>query len=207
MVKVKICGITNLEDALIAVNAGCDALGFNFYHKSPRYITPEEARAIIKKLPKSIIKIGVFVNAREKTVKQIADYCGLNIVQFHGHESVKYCNKFKGYRIIKVFHIKNKIDIAKICTYRTFAYLFDTYLPGRAGGTGKSFNWHLARHLKGMTRPVFLSGGLTKENVSKAIRYVNPDWVDVCSSIELFPGKKDEKELLEFVRAAKKQGS
>ena len=204
MVKVKICGITNLEDAKASACAGCDAVGFVFYKKSSRYIVPEKARDIIKQLSGRIIKIGVFVNAREKTVKRIAKLCGLNILQFHGKESLKFCSKFKGHKIIKAFRVKDKIDPRQILKYKTFAYLFDTFVKSESGGTGKNFNWKLVRHIDGLTRPVFLSGGLTANNVKKAIEVVQPDWVDVSSSVEIKPGKKDGKKVKEFIGAVKK---
>ena len=172
MVRVKICGITNLEDAQVSTGSGCDAVGFVFYKKSPRYITPGKARDIIKQLSPHIIKFGVFVNAREKTIKRIARICGLNILQFHGNESLKFCSKFKDYKIIKAFRIKNKINPQKIIKYKTFAYLFDTFVGSKVGGTGKNFDWNLVRHIDGITCPVFLSGGLTANNVRKAIEIV-----------------------------------
>ncbi len=204
MVKVKICGITNLEDALDSLDAGCDALGFVFYENSPRYITPEKASRIIKNLPRRVLKIGVFVNAREKTVKRIARLCGLDMLQFHGSESLKFCGKFKGYKIIKAFRVKDKVAPQEILKYKTFAYLFDTFVKSKAGGTGKNFSWKLVRHIDGLTRPVFLSGGLTAQNVKKAIEAVHPEWVDVSSSVEARPGKKDYKKVKEFIESAKK---
>ncbi len=203
MVKVKICGITNLEDAKASAGAGCDGVGFVFYKKSPRYIVPERARDIIKRLSPHLIKIGVFVNGREKTIKRIAKLCGLNILQFHGNESLKFCSKFKDYKIIKAFRIKNKINPQKIIKYKTFAYLFDTFVESKVGGTGKNFDWNLVRHIDGITRPVFLSGGLTASNVRKAIEIVQPDWVDVSSSVEIRPGKKDYRKVRNFIKAAK----
>ncbi len=203
MVKVKICGITNLKDALVSVEAGCDALGFVFYKKSQRYIDPEEARDIIRVLPKSIIKIGVFVNLDEQAIKRIAKICGLKVLQFHGSESPEFCAKFKGYKIIKSFRIKNKIDLKNILKYNIFAFLFDTYMPLKPGGTGKTFNWKLVRHVDGLKRPVFLSGGLNKNNVRQAIEIAKPDWVDASSCLEKSPGKKDHKKIKEFIKAAK----
>ncbi len=204
MIKVKICGITNLEDATASAEAGCDAMGFVFYKKSLRYIIPERARDIIKHMPAHILKIGVFVNAREKTIKRIARLCGLNILQFHGNESLKFCSKFKNYKIIKAFRIKDKMDPSQIIKYKTFGYLFDTFVESKAGGTGKNFDWKLVRHMDGLTRPVFLSGGITANNVKKAIEVVQPDWVDVSSAVEAKPGKKDHKKVKEFIEAVKK---
>lgn len=201
--RVKVCGITNLEDAKASVGAGCDALGFVFCRKSPRYVPPRKARDMIRQLPDNILKIGVFVNPREKTVRHIAKYCGLNMLQFHGRESREFCIRFKGYKIIKAFRVKDKIDCGNILKYKTFAYLFDTFAGARPGGTGKVFDWKLVRHIDGITRPIFLSGGLTAVNVRKAIETVRPQWVDVSSSVEIKPGKKDGKKVKEFIRAAK----
>lgn len=203
MVKVKICGITNLGDALCAVNAGCDAIGFIFYKKSPRYITPERAKEIILGLPGEVTKIGVFVNQREKTIKDIAKSCGFDILQFHGNESAEFCSRFKGRKIIKTFRVKDRIDLKEISRYRVFAYLFDTFTDAQFGGTGRKFDWKLIRHLGVLTQPVFLSGGLNEKNVAKAVVSVKPAWVDVCSSIENSPGKKDHKKVKEFIKAAK----
>jgi phosphoribosylanthranilate isomerase len=203
MVKVKICGITNLEDARASVDAGCDALGFVFYKKSPRYIAPERARWIIKHLPPYIIKIGVFVNAREKSIRRIAKLCGLKILQFHGNESPQFCAKFKDYKIIKAFRVGDSIDLKELLKYKVFAYLFDTLIKLKIGGTGKKFNWELISRLDGLKCPIFLSGGLHAKNVKEAIKTVHPDWVDACTCLEMRPGKKDHKQVREFVSAAK----
>ncbi len=204
MIKVKICGITNQDDALASVDAGCDALGFLFYKRSPRAITPEEAAKIIKKLPKQVIKIGVFVNEKEGTVRRISNLCKLDILQFHGEESAEYCRKFEGYKIIKVFRIRNKMDLKRVMKYKVFAYLFDTFIKGKKGGTGKQFNWSMVSHLEGVKCPIFLSGGLTEDNVKKAIKTVHPQWVDASSSLECRPGIKDHKRVKRFVEKAKK---
>ncbi len=204
MVKVKICGITNFKDAMASVNSGCDALGFVFYKKSPRYIAPGKARDIIRMLPKRVIKIGVFVNARENYIKRVAKLCHLDMLQFHGAESSEFCSRFKNYKIIKAFRVKNKVNLEDILKYSPFAYLFDTYAKSKMGGTGKVFNWDLVKHINGLTRPVFLSGGLNAKNLKQAIKTVHPDWVDASSSLEAAPGKKDHKKLKEFIKIAKK---
>lgn len=205
MVKVKICGITNLKDALASVAAGCDALGFVFYQKSSRYVIPQKAKDIIKQLPPHIIKIGVFVDAPEDRVKRIAKLCHLDILQLHGDESPEFCQKFKNYRIIKAFRIKDKIDLPNILRYRTFAYLFDTYVKSKIGGTGKEFNWRLLKNLSGIKKPIFLSGGLNEKNVQKAIKSVRPDWVDISSSVEIRPGEKNHKKVKNFISLARKR--
>lgn len=203
MAKVKICGITNLDDARAAVNAGCDALGFVFFKKSPRYIEPDRAKEIIRQIPKRIIKIGVFVNSAERLVKRIAASCKLDILQFHGAQSPEFCAKFKSYKIIKVFRVKNKIDRNQLRKYDAFAFLFDSFTRSKIGGSGKKFDWELIGCLAGSAKPVFLSGGLDEKNVRLAIKAAKPDWVDVSSGIELSPGKKDHKKMEKFIRAAK----
>lgn len=200
--KVKICGITNLKDALNALEAGCDALGFVFYKKSPRYITPKEASGIIKNLPKNIFKIGVFVNEKEKNIRKIAKLCGLKMLQFHGDESCGFCKNFGGFKIIKAFRIKEKLDLSRILRYNTFAYLFDTFVKSRPGGTGKQFNWDLLACLD-IKQPIFLSGGINANNVKRAIQVIHPDWIDVSSSVELRPGKKDHSKVKELIKAVK----
>lgn len=204
MVRVKICGITNLDDALAAIEAGCDALGFVFYKKSPRYISPEKASQITMHLPPQILKVGVFVDAKEKNIRRIAGLCGLDMLQFHGEESVDFCKRFGDYKVIKAFRVKKKVDFKNILDYKTFAYLFDTFVKSKAGGTGRSFNWALIRHLGGFHRSIFLSGGLNAENVAEAIRKIEPEWVDVSTSVEIKPGKKDHKKLKEFIKIAKR---
>ncbi len=204
MAKVKICGITNSEDALFSAGSGCDALGFVFYKKSPRYIPPEKAAQIIKGLPAELIKIGVFVNSREKTIRRIAQLCGLDTLQFHGSESPEFCRRFKDKKIIKAFRVKDRSSLKSILKYKVFAFLFDTFSRSRIGGTGKKFNWELVRHIDGITRPIFLSGGLNEKNVRGAIKAVHPDWVDASSSLEVSPGRKDQNKVKKFIVAAKK---
>jgi phosphoribosylanthranilate isomerase len=151
------------------------------------------------------LKIGVFVNAEEKTIKRIARLCNLDMLQFHGNESPEFCKKFKGYKIIKAFRVKDKIELENLLNYKTFAYLFDTFVKSKMGGTGKKFNWARIRHLKGFLRkPIFLSGGINTKNVTKAIKQVRPDWLDVSSSVETKPGQKDRKKIKEFIEAVKK---
>lgn len=195
-----------VKDAKNALDSGCDALGFVFYKKSPRYLNARKACDIIRNLPKRAVTIGVFANAKEKTIKNIAKSCGLDILQFHGDESWEFCRRFKGYRIIKAFKVKDKIDLPRILRYKTFAYLFDAFTKSKPGGTGKRFNWKLLGELDGLNRrrPVFLSGGLNENNVRQAIKTVRPDWVDVSSSVEITPGRKDLKKVKRFIEIAKK---
>ncbi len=204
MVKVKICGITNKEDAMAAVKSGCDGLGFIFYHKSPRYISPEKAREIIFTLPAGIVKIGVFVNNREKSIKDIARKCSLDMLQFHGRQTPEFCRRFSGYKLIKVFRIKDRIRPAEVLRYPAFAYLFDTFRSEHFGGTGRIFNWKfLTEDLAAFKKPVFLAGGLNELNVLAAVKTVKPDWVDASSSLETKPGWKDHQKVKKFIVNAK----
>ena len=196
--KVKICGITNLEDALAAQRYGADALGFIFYPKSPRYIQPRDARRIIVKLSKKIKKIGVFVNPLAAYATRIATLCGLDMLQFHGDEPPDFCRKFPGHTIIKAFRVKGKHSLTRIHEYKTDYYLFDTYVKGSFGGTGKRCNWPLIKKLK-TTRPFFISGGLNPENVAFLIKAVHPDWVDVSSGVEVSAGIKDKGLMRKFM--------
>lgn len=204
LIKVKICGVTNTEDAWASVGAGCDAIGFVFYKKSPRYISPQKAMVIARHIGSRIIKVGVFVNAKERTIRRIAKMCKLDLLQFHGDETVDFCRKFKDYKIVKAFRVNAKIDFKNILRYKTFAYLFDAFDKARPGGTAKKFNWRLLSGCKGVfKRPIFLSGGLNKYNLRKAIEIVRPDWIDVSSSVEIRPGEKDCKKIKEFIRIAR----
>lgn len=200
MIKVKICGITNLEDAMAAAEAGCDALGFVFA-KSPRRITPEEATPIIKRLPSSVKTVGVFVNEEPARVREIAHSLQLDLLQLHGNETPDYCLQFE-YPVIKAFRIKEKEDLARIGTYKAAAYLLDSYSEGVYGGTSKKFDWQLAREAKEFG-PVILAGGLDPSNAARAIKEVAPYGVDVSSGVEVRPGKKDADKIRAFIRTAK----
>lgn len=204
MVKVKICGITNLGDAITSVGAGCDALGFVFYKKSPRYIAPQKARKIIRLLPSRILKIGVFVNATGRAIKHIFKTCNLDMLQFHGDESLAFCKKFKKYKIIKAFRIKDKNSLKDIKRYPVWAFLFDSYQKNLFGGTGRTFDWRTIKKLKFPKKNIFISGGLNVRNIKKAIQLIKPDWVDVSSSVEVRPGKKDYKKVKSFIKAVRR---
>ena len=204
MVKVKICGITNLEDAQFAIKAGCDAIGFVFFKESRRYITPRKAKEIIDCLSTKVLKVGVFVDANEKDIRWILKNCGLNMLQFHGDESPDFCDRFKDCKVIKAFRIRRKRDVRNIYRYKVSGYLFDTYIKSKPGGTGEKFDWELVRDLDDLEGEIFISGGLTDKNVQKAIEVVNPDWVDVSSSVEKTPGKKDPLKVCNFIRVAKR---
>lgn len=201
MTNIKICGITNLKDAKTCAGAGADIIGFVFA-KSPRKITPEKAKSIISKLPHSIKKIGVFVNEGPAEVDRIAAYCGLDAVQLHGDETPAYCKKIKS-RKIKAIRVRDIRDIRKIGKYKVDAVLLDTYSKGKFGGTGKKFDWDLAKRAKKYNIPLILSGGLTPDNLEKAILQVKPHAVDISGGVELKPGKKDAKMIKKAVAIAK----
>jgi phosphoribosylanthranilate isomerase len=201
MVKVKICGITNLSDALVAVDAGADALGFVFYEKSTRCINPLEAAKIIAKLPPFIQTVGLFVNEDIEKINWTADYCGLDIVQLHGDETPDDCLEVNR-RVIKAFRMQNNISIDPLGRYQVSGFLLDAWSPDAYGGTGRTFNWELAGAAR-QYGPIILAGGLSPDNVAEAIEAVQPYAVDVSSGVESAPGKKDEGKVREFVRRAK----
>jgi phosphoribosylanthranilate isomerase len=203
MVKVKICGITNIEDATSAAACGADALGFVFYSKSPRYVKPEAAARIIRALPRKVKKVGVFVDASPLTVRRIAKACRLDMVQLHGSESPNDCRSCAPYRVIKAFRVRKGFDVRECEPYKTDSYLFDAYSRRIIGGTGTAFDWSILSK-KRFTRKFFLSGGLNSRNVSRAMRAARPDWVDASSSLESSPGKKDSRKMAAFIRAAKR---
>ena len=197
MIKIKICGITNLDDALAAANLGADALGFNFSKKSPRYIEPAKAADIISQLPPIITSIGVFVNEREDKIREIQGLTCIQTIQLHGDESPEFCQQF-GERVIKAFQIKDKESIKHMGHYHVGAFLLDSYNEGQRGGTGTTFDWHLAVVAKTFGR-VILAGGLTPENAAEAVKLVQPYGVDVASGVEREPGVKDHAKLKKFI--------
>lgn len=204
MVRVKICGITNLEDAVKIAELEPDALGFVFYKKSPRYISPQKAIQIIWQIPSSIKKVGIFVNEEEQRIRSIAKYLKLNMLQFHGDESPGFCKRFKDFKVIKGIRIKDKHSLKNIKNYSTWGLMFDSYKKEIFGGTGKRFNWRLIEDIRLNRKHIFLSGGLDAINVKSAIRLVKPDWVDVSSSVEIRPGRKDIKKVRKFIQVVRK---
>ncbi|HEY5915626.1 MAG TPA: phosphoribosylanthranilate isomerase [Verrucomicrobiae bacterium] len=201
-VKVKICGITNLPDALAAAEAGADALGFVFWESSPRFIEVAAAGRITRDLPLPVLKTGVFLNPSEDLVRRAIGECGLNLLQFHGNESPEFCLKF-GIMSMKAFRVRDSGFLDELKKYPTDAWLLDAYVPGKPGGTGETFNWTLARDAQDRGRPVFLAGGLTPGNVAEAVKQARPYGVDVSSGVEELPGKKDRAKLRAFVRSAR----
>jgi len=201
MVRVKICGITNTEDALVAVEAGADAIGFVFHEKSPRNVSPQKAAAIIAKLPPFVQSVGLFVDADVERVNWVTDFCGVDLIQLHGDEDPEYCTEIRR-RIIKVFRVKDAASLSSLGRYQVAGYLLDAWSPDAHGGTGKSFDWNLARELVG-NRSIIIAGGLTPENVREAVDIVRPYAVDVSSGVESSPGEKDIDKVRNFIRAAK----
>ncbi len=198
--KVKVCGITNEKDALLASSLGAWALGFVFYKQSPRFISPSRAQKIIQALPPFVTPVGIFVNQKEGAVKSIADFCGLGALQLHGDETPLYCSRLRQYKIIKAFRVKEDFDISNCSQFKVSAYLFDAYDEKDYGGSGKTFNWDVIKDKK-FARPVILSGGLTPENIAEAARAVSSYAVDVSSGVEKSPGQKDGKLLQDFFSA------
>lgn len=194
MTQVKICGITNKEDALCAAALGAAALGFIFYPPSPRYINPDKARKIISVLPDAVVKVGVFVNEKVDEIKRVVKYCGLDIIQLQGDESPAYCREFSTFRVIKVIELKNDDDLNRALDYDVTAILVDSRHAGLYGGTGKKANWQMAEHLKHKI-PLILAGGLNEYNIAQAIKEVAPYALDICSGSESVPGKKDHAKL------------
>jgi phosphoribosylanthranilate isomerase len=202
-VRVKICGITNLEDAEAVVRFGADAVGFIFYEKSPRFISPEKAGDIIDRLPPFITRVGVFVNSHKDLVMERIESLGLDRVQFHGEESPAFCQAF-GKRAIKAIRIENADSLKVMEEYPVKTFLLDTYEKSVYGGTGQTFDWALAAKAKEYGN-IILSGGLTPENVSDAIQTVSPYGVDVSGGVEISPGKKDHLRIRRFVDAVRER--
>lgn len=197
-VRVKICGITNLEDALAACTAGADALGFVFYPDSPRYIEPQKADTICQQLPADVTKVGLFVNAEANTVKQIISTIQLDLLQFHGSESADFCKAFT-LPWMKAVRMKDDIDLYKVChDYADGeAILLDSYVPGKFGGTGESFCWKDIP--ADLPKRIVLAGGLQADNVKQAITVAKPYAVDVSGGVERQKGRKDHDKIRQFI--------
>jgi len=194
IVKVKICGITNYEDAAAAMDMGVDLLGFNFYPESPRFITLEKTADIINKLPAFIDTVGVFVNASIEQINKARNLCQLNWIQLHGDEDPEFCRLFLSYDVktIKAICVKDQTDIERAGSFFTDAILLDAFDPKRYGGTGVTFDWNIIGHI-GKKR-IFLAGGINPDNAAQAIK-LGVYGIDVCSGIEAEPGKKDHKKM------------
>lgn len=201
MIRVKICGITNREDALHAAVCGADALGFVFYAGSPRCVTPATVAAICRELPPFITRVGLFVNEKPERIRAITGECGLDVIQLHGDEEAEACD-FSPWRVIKALRIKNPESLAGHERYVVSALLLDAWVADRFGGTGACWNWELAAGVA-RQRPVVLAGGLSPANVAAAVRQVRPYGVDVSSGVEATPGRKDPDKVARFIRMAR----
>jgi len=201
-VRVKICGVARVSDALAAVEAGADAVGLMFYEASPRFVTHATAAKVVQALPPFVAKVGVFVNPSEADVRLAITECGIDTLQFHGDEPPEFCRQF-GLKTIKAFRIQNADSLKALSAYSSETWLLDSFVPGQPGGTGATFNWRLAAEAVRQNRPVLLAGGLTPQNVAEAVRQVRPYGVDVSTGVESAPGKKDAAKVGAFVHAAK----
>jgi phosphoribosylanthranilate isomerase len=201
-VKVKICGVTSVDDALAAADAGADLVGLMFYEKSPRHVSVQTAAEISRRLPPFVVRVGVFVNPSEDAVLRAAGECGLNMLQFHGDEPPEFCTQF-GLMSMKAFRVRDAGSLRPLPEFRTDAWLLDACAPDKPGGTGETFNWDLAVEAMKLGRLIFLAGGLTPANVADAVQRVQPYGVDVSSGVESSPGNKDHAKVRAFVQAAK----
>ncbi|GBE39427.1 N-(5'-phosphoribosyl)anthranilate isomerase [bacterium BMS3Bbin08] len=202
MLKIKICGITNIEDAAAAIEYGADAIGFVFQPKSPRTVTPETAKTIISSIPPFITTVGVFVDEDKAQIEKIVRHTGLNVIQLHGSESPEACNLCR--KVIKAIRVKDLTDLEPLRTYNVPAFLLDTYSPSSIGGTGRIFNWDIAVEAKKFGR-IILAGGLTPQNVEEAIKWVQPFGIDVATGVEgRQKGKKDHRKMKLFIENARK---
>jgi phosphoribosylanthranilate isomerase len=198
--KVKVCGITSYEDAAMALDCGVDALGFNFFPPSPRYLKPSDARSIIRQLPPFVATVGLFVNVAETDqVAEMARAAGVQVLQLHGDETPEYCKRLSAWPLIKVLRIDKSAIPQDFEEYPVQGFLLDAKDDTLFGGTGRSFDWSLAREIR-RVHPIILAGGLRPDNVSEAIRIVAPYGVDVCSGVECAPGKKDASKLMQFMK-------
>lgn len=204
MTEIKICGITDQEDALWAAACGVEALGFIFYPSSPRYIAPEKVREIIAALPAEVVKVGVFVNQAAQAVQQICDFCGLDLIQLHGDETPAYCRQFPPVRLIKAVFLQSSADLATLAQYRTHAILVDARTPEKYGGTGKKADWGLAAKVR-ENHHLILSGGLKEENIAAALDAVFPPAVDINSGVEASPGRKDHEKVRRIVELIRRR--
>ncbi len=199
--RVKICGITRLADALTAVEAGADALGFIFAPNTPRFVDPDRVASITAELPPFVTTVGVFVNKDAPKIIGIIDQCRLDVVQLHADVPPEFCRALDR-RVIKAIRVKDESSLSILSNYDVNAFLLDTYVEGKMGGTGQVFDWDLA--LKAKTRArIIVAGGLDPDNVAQAVRRVKPYGVDVGSGVESRPGRKDPHKIRQFIKAVR----
>ena len=204
--KIKICGITNREDALNAIALDVDAIGFIFYKNSPRYVTPERIEEFILDIPPFINTVGVFVNAEYEEINEVSQRCKLTGIQLHGNETPEFCTQFK-LPIIKAIRVSESNDLTNIPKYKgtVNGILLDTKVENVHGGTGRTFDWGLAIEAKEYETPLILSGGINATNISKALKLVNPYGIDLCSGVESEPGIKDYNKMQEVIEILNKK--
>jgi phosphoribosylanthranilate isomerase len=195
--KIKICGITNIEDALAAESFGADAVGFIFYKKSKRYVTPEQAGYIIKALSPFTTKVGVFVNESFENINKISRQTGINVVQLHGDESPDIIKSIS-LPVIRAFRVDDNFDYNKLNQYQEYSILLDAYSENNYGGTGNKFNWE--KIPSEMKNKIILAGGITSDNIAFIYKNINPAAVDLSSSLEITPGTKDKKKMKKFFK-------
>ena len=192
MPQVKICGITRFEDILVCIKYPVWALGFIQVETSPRYVKPDFAKKLVSRLPNRVISVGVFQDHSIQTVKQIKDYCGFSMVQLHGNEEPSCCARL-GRGVIRAFRIGNKLDLVQIEHYQSVSdsFLFDTYVPGKNGGTGQPFSWKILKGVERFKQPILVSGDLSQDNIHACLATITPIGIDVNSGVESSTGKKD----------------
>jgi phosphoribosylanthranilate isomerase len=200
MIPVKICGITNEEDALCAAAHGVAAVGFIFYPPSPRFIDPRKARAVIDALPTQVVRVGVFVNETESMIRRILGDCRLDMIQLHGDETPEFCRRFPPERVIKALDLKHDADLDRVEAFDVAAILVDARKDGLYGGTGQKADWALAKKIQ---KPLILAGGLTEDNILAGIQTVNPAALDINSGVESRPGKKDAGKIAGMMKMIK----
>jgi phosphoribosylanthranilate isomerase len=193
--QVKICGITNINDALLSCELGANALGFIFYEKSKRYISYVQATEIIRQLPPFVLKVGIFVNPLINEINDVAPNIGLNAVQLHGDETPSYIEQIN-HPVIKAFRINNEFDYRKMEDYKNCSFLLDSYSPDNLGGTGMTFDWTTIP-MK-FREKIILAGGISSENIEYIFKHIKPQAIDLSSSLESSPGRKDPNKLKEF---------
>lgn len=208
-VRIKICGVTAVDDALAAAELGADFLGFNFYEKSSRFIAPESARAIVERLSRTVTPVGVFVNADRQAIEQAVEVSGVRAIQLHGDEPPELCTAWPGLTVFKAFRLdEHGVAVPELAPYDRGLdwYLIDRFTPGAYGGTGKAVPLSVFSRLfpAPTSAKVFLAGGLTPENVGEAVRKARPGGVDVAGGVENgAPGKKDRERMKQFIAAVR----
>jgi phosphoribosylanthranilate isomerase len=203
MLRIKICGITNLEDAMAAAELGADAVGFVLYPNSPRCVKPSQAKVIISQLPPYVTTVGVFANQDAKDILDIVEECGFDLVQLQGDEPPEFCQRL-GPRVVKAIRVKDPDSIKRMAAYTVRAFVLDSYRENQLGGTGERFDWDLALQARPYGR-IILAGGLTPDNVREAVTKVQPYGVDVSSGVEQRMGKKDHTKIEKFIKQARGQ--